>query len=307
MRAYWISIFLLVGSCSQYEVMYSGALNRKPVPMDAEMEEPIPPVNLPPKPIIIRGDCDRTVWVSEIHPDPKNVPDRQGEYLELYNPNPLPIRLNGWRLSDTKQDGHTLRSSKPIEIEGKSYFVLGVNANQDTNGNVPIDYQYQRFNLSNEKDSVRLEDACGNLVEQIIYPGPKGWRKKVRAGFAMERVRTPNPQSEPRWKRARNRLQNGDYGTPGAGPWPRKTHRKTQENQKETTDKTSDDVEVRQDSLWLPEQLFFPQRLGKPPRPNKQGIRQTINVRHHKRTNIFLARQRHDGPLGTPTNSARLM
>ena len=117
------------------------------------------------------------------------------------------------------QDTHTVQATRPIVIQGHGYLVLGVNSNSSTNGGILVDYQYQHFNLSNREDQVRLEDACGNLVDEFAYPGPRGW-PKVRAGVAMERVGSKNLKKGVGWKRVRARLQSGDRGNPGQGPWP---------------------------------------------------------------------------------------
>ena len=230
MRTFVLALLLSIGGCSQYEMMYSGKLAPIESTSANKKEETQSSPKAPTRPPIIRGDCKVNIWISEIHADPKYVPDRQGEYIELYNPNNVPIQLNGWRISDQKRDGHTLHSPEPIQMDAQSYFVLGNNANPDTNGNLQIQYEYRRFNLSNTKDLVRLEDACGNLVQEVKYPEAWG-RRKIRTGYAMERVAGKKSSNNQRWKRSRNRLKSGERGTPGTGPWP--TFRTSAEQKKE--------------------------------------------------------------------------
>jgi len=233
-------LFIMLGACSQYDVMYTGQLpnRQKNVDAVAAAQSPwggdMPPTLAKPQ---IRGDCEVELWVSEVQADPKAVRDRLGEYIELYNPSSNSIRLNGWRLSDMNQDTHTVQATRPIVIQGHGYLVLGVNSNSSTNGGILVDYQYQHFNLSNREDQVRLEDACGNLVDEFAYPGPRGW-PKVRAGVAMERVGSKNLKKGVGWKRVRARLQSGDRGNPGQGPWPIQTERKKNhdKNKKEEGD-----------------------------------------------------------------------
>jgi|GEM_PF-4834160 len=212
--------FALVG-CSQNEVLHSGHLPKRPIneatTLRGDCDLPVDaPLRVQTEPLSI--DCNKSLFITEIHPDPKRVRDRQGEFVELYNASKEPIRLNGWRLLDDGNDSHVVTSSTPLVVAPQKYIVLGVNEDQKSNAGVPVDYEYKDFHLANHADSVILEDPCGNRIAEIRYPLEKHWPKH-KAGRSIVRYDRPREPGIGRWRLAKTRLSSGERASPGTGVW----------------------------------------------------------------------------------------
>ena len=111
------------------------------------------------------------VIVNEIMKDPDDVFDSDGEYFELYNTTGSAIDINGWEISDNGSDSFTVVNGGPLSIPAGGYLVLGVNDDTATNGNVPVDYEYDLadFELGNGDDEVILKDALGTEIDRVEY------------------------------------------------------------------------------------------------------------------------------------------
>jgi hypothetical protein len=76
--------------------------------------------------------------INELMMDPLAVDDTQGEWFELYNPQPFPIDIRGFVIKDLGSDTHTITSALPIIVPAGGVAVLARNANMATNGGVPL-------------------------------------------------------------------------------------------------------------------------------------------------------------------------
>ncbi|MDP7114508.1 MAG: lamin tail domain-containing protein, partial [Myxococcota bacterium] len=97
------------------------------------------------------GPSAATTWVvpyegdlviTEVMIDPLAVDDGAGEYVEIYNAGLETLPLDGFELSDGGADQHVITSGNQADVVPGDYFVLGINANDATNGGVEVDYQY---------------------------------------------------------------------------------------------------------------------------------------------------------------------
>lgn len=166
------------------------------------------------------GDCSKALVLTEFFPDPARVPDGAGEYLELYNAGADPVTINGWRLTDLRRDSHVITSPEPIVLPPGAVFVLGTERDERSNGGVRVDYPYDHFHLSNKSDRVRLEDACGVAVFDVVYPTDPGL-PEVRAGRSIELAQAPAAGKTAAWQTSRSRMKRGDHGSPGVVPFAR--------------------------------------------------------------------------------------
>lgn len=169
-------------------------------------------------------DCGARIYVTELNVNPRRVPDRRGEYVELYNGSSRDIDLRGWQLGDGDRELHIIRSHEPVLVPSGGFIVLGPEADSELNGGITVNYEYSDITLSNEADRVRLVDACGESVADVVYPTRTRWGR-TRAGYSMELAVAPG-RSPARWRRARRRLPSGDRGSPGRASWPRKRARR---------------------------------------------------------------------------------
>ena len=156
------------------------------------------------------------IVVNEIMYDPKQVPDDQGEWIELYNAGAAPVDVAGWRLSDAF-GGHTIAGSVVVPAGG--YAVLGAVADPAKNGGYTAQYAYgDAFKLKNSgTDQVILSDPSGAVVDQVTYGVEAPWPAAV-PGRSIELQSPGLDNAAPgSWAVAVAQYGDGDFGTPG-GP-----------------------------------------------------------------------------------------
>jgi hypothetical protein len=231
----WVVVMSTTASCSNREVLQHKT-SLPPQTVDTrhsnlrqsagpDTRMPMPPKELAP------SRCGKSVTLTEIHPDPKRVKDRFGEFIEVYNDSNSRVDLTGWRLSDGDRDSHIIAAASALVVEAHSFAVLGSSADKAINGGIDVDYEYTNFRLSNHSDRVRLEDPCGKVVFDLSYPQPTGW-PKLRSGRSVELTTAPSKKGVARWRLATKRIRSGDRATPGTARWYRKRTRRSK------TDKT---------------------------------------------------------------------
>ena len=157
--------------------------------------------------------------INEIMQNPSAVNDSDGEYFEIFNTTANPIDVNGFTISDADGESHIVSSATPLIVAAGGYFVFGINANTNTNGGVPVDYQYSGFNLGNGSDEVIIADNFGLVLDEVAYDN--GATFPDPAGASMELIPgTPNPvvanDSGSNWQVSTSVFGAGDLGTPGA-------------------------------------------------------------------------------------------
>lgn len=112
----------------------------------------------------------RQLFVTEYQPDPTAVPDDAGEWCEVFNATDAPMDLNGWVLKDAGSNLHVIRDAGAI-VPPRGHFVLGLNANTATNGNVPVDSNHgPAFRLANGADAIELYRGSVK-IDGIAYGG----------------------------------------------------------------------------------------------------------------------------------------
>jgi len=120
-----------------------------------------------------------------------------GDWVELYNPNPYPIDLTGWILSDSKDDN---AFSFPINstLDAEDYLVVTKNhqkfsaliSENDVIGNFS-------FGLSNTEDQVRLYDANNQLIDEVMYTSKDPWPLEPNGdGWTLELISPDLDNSE---------------------------------------------------------------------------------------------------------------
>ncbi len=156
------------------------------------------------------------IIITEIMQNPSAVSDGDGEYFELYNAGSSTVDLNGWVISDTDNDSHTINNGAPLEIAPGDYLVLGTNADTATNGGVPVDYSYgSGWFLSNGADEVILTDDSGNEIDRVEYDGGPIWPDPTGVSMSLCQLSADNNDGA-NWAEATSTFGDGDLGTPGA-------------------------------------------------------------------------------------------
>jgi hypothetical protein len=107
-----------------------------------------------------------TLWINEIA-WAGTLASANDEWIELYNPGPQPVDLNGWTLTD---DGD-LRVPLSGFIPAVGFFLLE-RTDDSTIDDIPANQIYTG-SLNNGGDQLRLVDPSGSLIDRV--DGSGGW------------------------------------------------------------------------------------------------------------------------------------
>ncbi len=154
------------------------------------------------------------IIITEIMINPNSVPDKYGEYLELYNPTDRTYNLYGLIIKDNDRDYHIISSN--LTILPMSYIVLCRNNNSSKNGGIMCDYEYSNFKLSNTEDEIILMHNDGTIIDKVYY-NKNNWIIPNGASLNLDpdtfdSSLNDNPSN---WCKSTTVFGNGDYGTPG--------------------------------------------------------------------------------------------
>lgn len=130
------------------------------------------------------GIADEGSWragdlvVTEVMNNPGNVPDPDGEWIELYNASTRTLTVNGLTIL-TNDNNHQITSTSSLSFAPGEFIVLGSNDNAASNGDVVLDYQYAGVSLSNDSDELSII-AGATTVDTVVWddgatmPDPQG-------------------------------------------------------------------------------------------------------------------------------------
>jgi len=152
------------------------------------------------------------IVVSEILQNPSIVADSDGEWFEFYNPNSVDVHLQNWTIADNGSDVFTI--STPLLIPAHEFIVLGINADNSSNGNVSVDYQYSNFTLGNSGDELIVKNAGGVTVDSIAWDGGPNFPDPIGASMALLSSNIDNSIGS-NWLESSTPFGMGDLGTPG--------------------------------------------------------------------------------------------
>ncbi len=172
-----------------------------------------PPATATPPPRVVPA-----IYISEILADPAAVADDQGEWLELYSGESVPVNLNGWLLRDDDNDAHRIESD--LWIQPGEYIVLGRNTEVSSNGGVAVRYAYTSLTLANESDELCLYSPWGALADRLVWGDDSPYR--IKSGASLERT---GFDARGTWTTAQTQWPGslGDRGSPGTAYTPAPT------------------------------------------------------------------------------------
>ena len=157
------------------------------------------------------------IVINEIMQNPSAVADSTGEWFELYNPTSSDIDIEGWTIKDDDFDTHLIANGGPLLIPAGGYLVLGVNADSNVNGGVPVDYAYgSGWFLSNSADEVVLLDGGLIEIDRVEYDGGPTFPDPNGASMSLFDPALDNNVGA-NWCTASTPFGDGDLGTPSAG------------------------------------------------------------------------------------------
>lgn len=152
--------------------------------------------------------------ITEIMCDPDEVPDAEGEWIEIYNNSGATVNLNGMvlRRSTSAASPHTINSD--VILAPGAYAVIGKTAAATNN----VGYVCSWLNLTNSGLELSIETSDGTVlccidfrVEGFDMP-PAG--KSLQLNPAVTTIEGARQGAN--WCAATVAYSTGDFGTPGA-------------------------------------------------------------------------------------------
>ena len=107
--------------------------------------------------------------VAEIMKEPVAVAEAAGEWLEIANPGPAALDLDGCVIGDLSGDAHLIDAGGALIVQPGDRVVLAANGDPLASDGVPADYVYDRAELAlDDFDEVIL--TCGEIViDAVLY------------------------------------------------------------------------------------------------------------------------------------------
>jgi len=117
-----------------------------------------------PGALLAQSDFTDTVIINEIHYNP-SVKTEPVEFIELYNPGPVTIRLSGWSIAGA------VRYQFPggAVLEPGGYLIVAQNADRFQQKYGPAAVGSYTGKLSNDGEEVILRDSQGQRVDSVDY------------------------------------------------------------------------------------------------------------------------------------------
>ncbi len=147
--------------------------------------------------------------ITEVMQNPNDVNDTKGEWFELYNYGNSTINIDGYVIKDLGSDSHTINNGGTLNIDPGSFLILGINSDINTNGGVPVDYQYSGITLNNTDDEIILympDDVTE--VNRVEWDGGTNWPDPTGASMVFTGKFTDNNNDGSKWTTASVRENN---------------------------------------------------------------------------------------------------
>lgn len=164
------------------------------------------------------------IIITEVMQNPSDVNDDVGEWFELYNYGATTVDINEYVIKDLGGESHTINNGGSLNISSGSFLVLGINSDINTNGGVPVNYQYSSFNLANGDDEIILYMSDGTTeIDRVEWDGGTSWPDPTGASMTYTGSTAGNNNLGSNWTTATKRENDytnplgteTDYGSPG--------------------------------------------------------------------------------------------
>lgn len=160
---------------------------------------------------ILENDLPQVI-ITEVMINPQNISDANGEWFEIYNANPIPINFKNWMILDNDTDDFLILDN--VVIPNNSYAVFTNNENENTNGGIETQLEYNGINLANGGDELFLLSPEGILADSIWWDGGSQFPFGNGKSMALENIEFDNTIAI-NWKESDIEFSSGDFGTPG--------------------------------------------------------------------------------------------
>ena len=160
------------------------------------------------------------IMYDTVGPDGAAIDDNKGEWVEIYNKTDDTLDLEGLVFQDAV-DNNAYTFPAGVTVPPKSYFVLGINDDAATNGNVTVNAKYTKIGFNNSGgDTVVLKTAGGDELAKVVYDFSAGWTDVVGASLQLSGdvdLENDTDLDDPsNWCPSTTAWDGADFGTPGA-------------------------------------------------------------------------------------------
>ena len=143
------------------------------------------------------------IRMTELHPDPSSLPDRQGEFIELHNPTSTIQRTVGWFINLNGVD----LALPNISMGPHSTVTL-------SRGVWPLPIKHlvwDDLRLPNRKGKIQLLDRCKRVAQAVQWGAVSS--NRIRTGRSLELIWR---RGRLRWRASRRKdAVYGDRASPG--------------------------------------------------------------------------------------------
>lgn len=173
-----------------------------------------------------------SVVISEILAHSDNFDDDAAEWIELYNPTAADVTINGWSIFLKKGvigkgTEHKINAPGKLIVPSKGYFVLGANDDKKLNGQVKVNYMYNKPGqgsvvLDNAADEISLVDTSKMMLVDTVAYGTNTPKPQTNYALSLDpgHLNTMDNDKKGNWCSPDTAMpqQGGlnNYGTPGA-------------------------------------------------------------------------------------------
>jgi len=162
------------------------------------------------------GPLPGDLIVNEMFIDPGQVPDRNGEFVELLNVSSRRLSLSGLVLRDLGRDW--VMVEEPVEVEPNGVVLMARTGGGAAQLGCRPHFVYgHRFALSNVEDEIIVEYK-GIVIDEVFYD-VSDWTIPRGHSLALDPLCADSAINDldGAWFTSWTRLPGGDNGTPG---WP---------------------------------------------------------------------------------------
>ena len=162
---------------------------------------------------IARGD----VLIVEIMMTPLAVGDGVGEWFEVYNTSSMDVDLIGWEVRSWGNTGFIIDES--LVVSSGSTVVLGVEDDASINGDLAVDYEFDRADVALNDSADTLFLYLGtDWITRVKWDESDGWELDDGAStnLDVDYRTTVGTGDAAYWCSSTTEFGDGDYGTPNA-------------------------------------------------------------------------------------------
>ena len=151
------------------------------------------------------------IVINEIMMNPDEVPDADGEWVELYNNTTMLILMNGVTFANSSD---FITVDVDDLLPSSDFYVISNNGDTNSNGDFNADFFSWTFSLNNSADSVSVYTELETL-DTVTYDN--NWPLKKGESMSLDpgSLDATSNDNDNNWCKGDSDFGDGDKGTPG--------------------------------------------------------------------------------------------